>query len=378
MNLAVVTALVFGAALAYANGSNDVSKGIATLVGSGVTDLRRAILWGVFWTGVGAFSGSILAAAMIQTFGKGLLGAGITPTFSAAIASICGAAVWVAFSTRFGLPVSTTHAIVGSLSGVAVVAYGIAGINWLALNSKILLPLLVSPILAMALTWALTRFAGSSAGAQAQDCACVAVSSCPALVTAEDDGAAAFLVGVPQLHLKVANSEECERESGWAAKLKLDHLHWLSSGAVSFARGLNDAPKLAALVLAVAALSHLSARLNGATFLLIAIGMMAGSWIAGLRVTRVLAENVSPMNHREGLLANVVTALLVGPGAAMGLPMSTTHVSSGAIIGIGTQNGGADWGTVKSMLWAWVLTLPGAAAIGIGCYYLISSLLAIR
>lgn len=91
-------------------------------------------------------------------------------------------------------------------------------------------------------------------------------------------------------------------------------------------------------------------------------------------MTTVMAEKIACMNHRDGFIANLVTALLVGPGAALGLPMSTTHVASGAIIGIGLQNNGRlNWGTVKEMILAWVVTLPAAALLGIIAYELLRS-----
>ena len=94
--------------------------------------------------------------------------------------------------------------------------------------------------------------------------------------------------------------------------------------------------------------------------------MVTGSWRAGKRVTAVLAERVVPMDHRQGFVANLVTAALVGPGAALGLPMSTTHVSSGAIIGVGIpERAGINWKTVKHMGLAWVVTIPVAAALGL-------------
>ena len=107
-------------------------------------------------------------------------------------------------------------------------------------------------------------------------------------------------------------------------------------------------------------------------YLLIALGILAGSLHAGRRVTTVLAENITRMDHREGLIANLVTSLLVGPGAFLGLPISTTHVASGAIVGIGVQKGGAiDWQRVKGMALAWVVTLPVAGLLGILTYVLL-------
>ena len=91
--------------------------------------------------------------------------------------------------------------------------------------------------------------------------------------------------------------------------------------------------------------------------------------MAGKKVTRVLAEQVTPMDHQEGFIANLVTAGLVGPGAALGLPMSTTHVSTGAIIGVGATNKAElNWKAVKSMVMAWILTIPLAALLGVSAF----------
>jgi PiT family inorganic phosphate transporter len=109
-----------------------------------------------------------------------------------------------------------------------------------------------------------------------------------------------------------------------------------------------------------------------AVFAVVALGMVAGSLIAGRRVTAVLAEKVTRMDHREGFVANLITAALIGSGAALGLPMSTTHVSSGAIIGAGiSKETGVNRGTVRDMVLAWMITLPAAALLGALAYDLL-------
>lgn len=181
--------------------------------------------------------------------------------------------------------------------------------------------------------------------------------------------------GIPvdeQLRTNVKNIDSeraCADERPRAFRITTNDLHWLTSGTTSFARGMNDAPKMVAIVLASAAFLGSNASFQTTAFLAVTLGMVAGSWIAGRRVTRVLAENITPMNHREGFVANLVTALLVGPGAALGLPMSTTHVSAGAIVAVGTQNSSeTKWKTVREMLLAWVVTLPASALLGILFY----------
>lgn len=360
--------------LAYANGSNDVSKGIATLVGSGVTSYRRAILWGTLWTGAGAMAGAFLARAMVTTFGKGLLANGASPTLASAIATIAGAAACVRIATRVGMPVSTTHAIVGSLAAIGAVAYGWNGVNWTAFGGKIAAPLLISPIASLALTaiplrrW---RRPGRT-GDGTSDCVCMEADSAPQFSAPAPSGAAFASSRLPAIHIFTGTQEVCTVTRPFALRLTINHLHWLTSGATSFARGLNDAPKMVALILAAVALSSGARTIAPAAFALIALGMVAGSWIAGRRVTTVLAERVTQMDHREGFIANLVTAALVGSGAALGLPMSTTHVSSGAIIGAGIlKEAGVNRRIVWEMVLAWIITLPAAAVLAVLAYELL-------
>ncbi len=359
--------------LAYANGANDVSKGIATLVGSGVTSYRRAILWGTAWTALGAVAASVTAGAMMATFGSGLLAADVTPSFPAAIGALAGAALWVLIATRASLPVSTTHALVGSVIGAASTAYGASGVAWPALGNNVLAPLLLSPLAAFVLGRLATR-ALSGAGARTADCVCVAAHSAPVGMRIGEGSAA--LAATPGLEISVTSGDAatCRRAMPAALRVTGDHLHWLSSGAVSFARGLNDAPKIVALALATAVLGFPSGPSGPSgpswlvstprLFVLVGAGIVLGSLVAGRRVTRVLAEDVTPMNHRDGLTANLVTASLVAAGAIYGLPMSTTHVSSGGIAGMGAERGSLDWAKVREIGAAWVVTLPAAALLG--------------
>jgi PiT family inorganic phosphate transporter len=370
MNVELVFVAVAGVLIAYFNGANDVSKGIATLVGSGLTNYRRAILWGTVCTGFGGLTGAVIANAMVQTFGKGLLASTTVPTFAAALATILGASAWVAIATRTGMPVSTTHAIVGSLAGVAALAYGLHGIKWSALMGKIALPLLLSPVFALALTLIairvmrrLQRRFSSDA-----DCACATVEFAPVPVGIAMDGTAAGGLALPSLGIKVASKQECATDQTTFLGINAHHLHWFTSAATSFARGMNDAPKMVAIVLA-AAMLHGDYHIRPAAFALVSLGMVTGSWLAGRRVTTVLAERITPMEHWEGFLANAVTAALVMPGAALGFPMSTTHVASGSIMGIGLQKKSEmNWRTVREMVSAWVITLPVAGLLGIAIY----------
>jgi PiT family inorganic phosphate transporter len=361
----ITTSILLGAGflLAWANGANDVSKSVATLVGGGAARDRTAVVWGAFWTGAGASAAVVVAQAMVSTFGRGLLEPGVGSTVAAALATTLAAGLWVSLATRTSLPVSTTHAIVGSLAGVATAAYGPASVQWDAVMTRMALPLMLSPVMAMlaaAVLSHLSRWWGEKQ--KIPDCVCVGVEGMSTEVGA---GAVAMVGAGTRPYVVVGTVATCSADHFPAVVLTVDRVHWLTSGAVSFARGLNDAPKLAVLLLATGASlqSHANEPL---AFGVVAAGMTLGSLTGGWRVTRVLAEDVTPMGRHDSFVANAVTALLVGAGACTGLPMSTTHVSSGAIIGLGMASGGDSvrWGTVRRMLAGWVITLPIAAMLG--------------
>ncbi len=366
MMLSVIVFL--GVAIAFANGSNDVSKGVATLAGSGVTNLQRAIQWGVVWTGLGSLASAVVAHAMLKAFGSGLFTSGIHITLIAALATVAGATLWVTLSSWRGWPISTTHAIIGAISGVGTLAYGLHGIRWNAIGSTLLLPLLLSLVIALALTAVIVR-AWTAIAPNARDCLCVTVEQ-PALAAGAFNSTLE-LAAPPSLRVETCETRATAGHGFWGS---INQLHWFTSAGTSFARGLNDSPKMVALLLAAAAIGATSAPLHAPFVLAIAGGIVLGSRIAGHKVTRLLAHGITPMSHREGFVANFVTAGLVGPGAALGLPMSTTHVATGAIMGLALGQGKpVDKRSIVNILLAWVVTLPFAVVFGMAVYLLLQS-----
>lgn len=355
---ALYAILIAGFGLAYFNGANDVSKGIATLAGSGVTSYRGAVAWGTVWTGIGAGLAALTADAMLQTFNSVSSGTGLhTP--SIAIATMSGAILWIAFATFKGLPVSTTHAIVGAITAVAIFNGGLNQIDWRVVAGRIGIPLLVSPILALVLTSGILKTWRSLVPIIETDCLCVEDQHDMQVLAT---GGA--ILQSPTISLQFTS---CNSKRGTGAGLTIGHLHWTTSGLTSLARGLNDAPKIAVLLLGAATLSgDKQQTLPVSYFAVIVFGMMAGSWIAGQRVTEVLARKVTSMDHRQGFAANLVTACLVGIGAPLGLPMSTTHVASGAILGIAAEQGmPLPRKLIAEMILAWVVTIPIAGLLSV-------------
>ena len=338
--------------VAFANGGNDVSKGIATLVGAGVTDLRRALYWGTAWTVAGGIAAAFASQGLVAVFsGNGLLAA--PPTGPALLAAIAAGAIgWLIIATRTGMPVSTTHALVGGLVGAALAAPGIGGVNWVVVVKKTALPLAVSPMLSLVLMMVVFPLIGLAFRRFNRYCVCVERTA-PVVAAA---GAAAVAQG---WSLHVIAAADCPPQV--VARINaMSSLHWLSAGCTSFFRGLNDTPKILAIGVAAAATGGIGAHWF---FALVALAMGAGSYVAGRRVTETLAAKVTRISPDDGFAGNLVTAALVGLASFLALPVSTTHVSSGAILGIGLHRKDVRWRVVRDIGLAWVVTLPVAGTI---------------
>jgi PiT family inorganic phosphate transporter len=347
----LLIALMLG--VAFANGANDVSKGVATLVGAGLARERRALLWGAGWSILGVAAALVLSRGLVATFsGRGIL---LAPpedlVWPAAVAA--GVLGWLVFATRAGLPVSTTHALVGAILGSGLVAAGPGGVLWMAVLTKVGLPLLVSPILSLALVFGLLPAARAAFRRLGRYCVCLEQHD---LALAAGSSGEAVWVG-RELHV-VAGAECPPRVLTRVSAL--DSVHWLTAGLTSFARGLNDSPKILALGLLAGAGIGLDA---SSLLALVAVAMGAGSWFAGRRVTATLATKVTRMSGPEALTANAATALLVGLASSLGWPVSTTQVSSGAVIAVGMHRREVREKLVGEILLAWLVTVPVAAVL---------------
>jgi len=357
IGLTLVVLLVL--ALAWANGANDISKGVATLVGNGTTNAKRAIWWGTGWTVLGGAAAVVWGAALIKTFSSGYLAPGFMVDLTFVAGTMIGAACWVVIATRVGLPVSTTHALLGGVVGAALVATGPEGLRLAAVTNKALLPLLISPLIAIGLCALLllaARLVARRVPAWVPGCCDEGEWRRNPFTCAGD---------------KQRPSPRVERI--WVG------LHWLSSGMTSFARALNDVPKIAAfLILALGLAPGVAAELRQLDamwpILLVALVMAVGALRGGFRVLEVLSHRVTPLDASSGLVANLGTSMLVLGASPLGLPVSTTHVSTGALMGIRwtakAKPSQAD--ALKLVLYGWVVTLPVAAALAAGSSWFIA------
>ncbi len=363
MSLISLALLLGVLALAWANGANDNFKGVATLYGSGLRDFARVRLWTTLATAAGSLLSVALAARLLEHFsGKGLVPPEVlqSPQFATAVA--LGAAATVLLATWAGLPISTTHALVGALVGAGI-ASG-QGVAWGVLGMVFLVPLLFSPLVALAATgslYPLLHWARRRLGVTSGRCICVGTEVVEVLPDCCQPSAATALV--EKWSVRVDDSVQCRyryqgRVLGVDVDRLLDSLHHLSAAAVCFSRGVNDTPKIAALLLLLP--------WSGSPVLwtvLVAGAMAAGGWFHARRVAETLAHRITTMNPGQGLAANLVTSAVVLGASGLGMPVSTTHVSCGTLFGVGAVTRQVRWKWIGTILLAWGATLPLAALV---------------
>lgn len=347
--------------LAYSNGANDNFKGFATVWGSGGASYEIARLWATLTTVAGAIAGLYLAQGLVASFsGRGLVPDELASTSMFTLSVALGAGLTVLLATRLGFPISTTHAIIGGLVGAGLGAPG-HEVNFYKLGQTFLLPLLVSPLIACLAAFTLfvlLRRVLSSAKAKEELCLCE-VPQAGLQIASSGVGA---LSSMRESRLVVATETVCAPvRTAMLAKVSfasvMDRLHYLSAASICFARGVNDTPKLVALLLA--------AKYTGisATFYIIAIAMAVGGWLSARKVAVTMSKNIVPLTPSQGFAANVITAFLVIFASKLGLPVSTTHVSVGSISGVGLVTGTIEWRALSKIVLSWVITLPLAAVM---------------
>ncbi len=303
--------------LAFVNGANDVGKSVASLMlSSGFSKSRtvyRPLLWGGLFSGLGSVLAVLISGRLFSVFtSQNFLRTAVAPSF--ALAALVGATVWILAATLFRLPVSTTHAIVGAVVLQGAYLFGTSGLEWDFLVWRVLLPLAAGPFAALAGVYLLGRLTRGRQASQSQSS------------------------GLPGI------------------------AHWGSAAATSFARGVNDAPKLVAL----GAFLFAAGGLGGGwlPYLIIAVAVVAGSLVWGDRVAWTMVGRAASLDEGQRVKAGAATAALLSAGAYFGDPLSATDVSAGASAGAG---GARKYlrSAAKGMALAWTVTLPAAGFLAI-------------
>ena len=351
--------------LAYSNGANDNFKGVATLFGSGSVNYRQSVIWATLTTCAGSVCAILVAGELVKNFsGKGLVPESIAGSAEFLVSVGLGAAFTVLLATLTGFPISTTHALTGGLVGAGLVAVG-SGVNFYQLGAAFFLPLLISPLIALLLSstlYSLLHRLRLAAGISQEPCVCLdaVTTTCPTTMNS---------VAITQsIEVTVDSTANCQRLYkgrllGVSWQPLVDGAHFISAGAVCFARGMNDTPKIAAIMLVIPSMSIQL----GMTAL--AIGMALGGVLNSKKVAETMSKKLTSMNHGQGFSANLVTAALVIFASKLGVPVSTTHVSVGSITGMGLITKKANFNVIGHVGLSWLLTLPVAAMLSAILYY---------
>lgn len=311
--LIVVITLIFE----FTNGWHDAASSIATIVSTRVLRPLWAVIWAAFWNFVAAFA---FGTAVAKTMGSGLVDLRMVDQ-SVLLAGLLGAIVWNYATIRIGLPASSSHALMGGYGGAAIAASGFHAIlvhGWV-------LPVVfifVGPLIGMA---------------------------------------AGLLVTV--ITSWIVYRQPPRRVDKWFRRLQL-----ASAGAFSLGHGTNDAQKgmgiiTAALVTSGTLHSYVVPYwVILCCHLAIAGGTMAGGW----RVVKTMGQRITKLNPFGGFAAETAAAITLIGTASAGIPVSTTHVITGAIVGVGASRRltAVRWGVTERIFWAWVLTIPGAGLMG--------------
>jgi PiT family inorganic phosphate transporter len=370
----MVFILLFLAAcfLAYSNGANDNFKGVASLYGSKTASYRTALAWATVTQIAGSITSIFLAQALLKKFsGKGLVPDTLVTSEHFLLAVAVGAALTVILATLTGFPVSTTHALTGAMVGCGLLASG-SGVNFAALQKGFLLPVLLSPVLAIllaAVLYIVLRFLRITFGVEKEWCACIG-SEERVLVMPQPASAIARQAILPEYSVMFGETSACaERYRGSMVGVNtqqiMDGAHLLSAGVVCFARALNDTPKMVAVLLILKALNITWG------FVAVAIVIAIGGLVHSRKIAETMSNKITAMNHGQGFASNLCTGILVISASVFGLPVSTTHVAVGSLFGIGLTTGKANPKVMMSIVLSWIITLPCAALIGSLLYFVL-------
>lgn len=310
----LVAVVVLALAFDYINGFHDAANAIATVVSTRVLSPKVAVLYGGILNFVGAMAGTEVAA----TVGKGLVEADVV-TMPTILFALIGAIVWNLFTWFKGLPSSSSHALIGSLLGAVFVANWqrqAEAIQWQAVLNKVVLPMFSSPVLGFILGfWVMF----------------------------------ALIWLVARWRLNVINAV--------FGKLQI-----ASAGWMAFNHGHNDAQKsMGIIALAVATYYHQEAfHVDTWMILSCALAMGLGTLSGGWKIIRTLGTKMIKLQPIHGFAAEATGGLVIWGASELGIPVSTTHVISSAIMGVGTTKraSAVKWGIVGNILMAWVLTIP--------------------
>ena len=333
-NLLAVVGLIFVALIFdYINGFHDAANSIATVVSTRVLSPGKAVIWAAVFNFIAAFT---FGTAVAKTVGAGLVDIRIV-TFAVIFAGLIGAIMWDLITWYYGLPTSSSHALIGGYAGAAVAKAGWGAIiasGW----TKTLIFIVLAPLMGLVL------------------------------------GFVIMLVTMWMLH-GVAPG----RVDRWFRRLQL-----LSAAAYSLGHGGNDAQKTMGIIAGALVAGGYLQLVNGSmpiplwvilsAHAAIALGTLSGGW----RIIHTMGSKITKLQPVGGFAAETAGAISLFTATHLGIPVSTTHTITGAIIGVGSikRLSAVRWGVAGRIVWAWILTIPASALIASLVYWVVAATVA--
>jgi PiT family inorganic phosphate transporter len=312
----LVLVVVLAIAFDYVNGFHDTANAIATSVATRALSPRYAILMATAFNFIGAFAGTAVA----KTIASGLVDEATTTQVVIA-AALIGAIIWNLITWQQGLPSSSSHALIGGLLGATIVAAGTGALNINGIVNKVLIPMVTSPLFGFAIAFAL-------------------------MVT---------------LYWVFRGS----KRKPMGARFR--RLQIGSAAFMAFAHGSNDAQKTMGIITLALLSAGVIDDFTVPTWVIVvsASALSLGTAVGGWRIMHTMGQRVAKLEPVHGFAAETTAASILLVTAEFGMPVSTTQVISGAIMGVGSSQGlrHVRWGVARRILVAWVLTLPAAGIL---------------
>jgi len=314
--LTIAVALTFD----FTNGIHDTANAVATTVGTRALPPRIAVAGSAILNLLGA----VIATQLLHAEVANTLGSLVAPedgvALSMIVAALFGAIAWNLITWRAGLPSSSSHALIGGLVGMGLAAYGVEAVVW-AKVYPVFIALVTSPVVGFLI---------------------------------------AYVVAV--LLLNLLRRAQPGHVNGVFRKLQL-----FSGGFVSFSHGANDAQKTMAIITLALLSSGYLAEFVVPTWVVLAAALAIGlgTWAGGWRIIRTMSSRIIRMEPVDGFTAETVGATVIQAATSWGLPVSTTHVVSGSVMGAGATRrlSAVRWGVARRIVWAWVFTIPASATL---------------
>jgi PiT family inorganic phosphate transporter len=325
----LIIVIIAALAFEFLNGFNDAANAVATIVSTKVLSPKQAVMFGAVFEFIGALTGTHVA----KTIGAGIVNAELV-TLSVILCALCAAICWGLTTWWFGLPSSSSHALIGGLLGAMVVKAGVGSIHLHTLADKIIIPMFTSPVLGFSIGFLFML----------------------------------FLVRI----LYRANPQIVNR--------RFRKLQLVSAGVMALSHGSNDAQKTMGIITLALLAGGILHKSPGGDFeipifviFICAATMAAGVMKGGWKIIKTIGHKIIKLKPIHGFAAETAAAGIILSASHMGIPLSTTHVISTAIMGVGTtlNPNAVKWRIVGSIVTAWVLTIPATMILSAGFYYVI-------